>query len=314
MNTQTDLVPVSLAYVIIRYLEQFRLDHESRLRIERTVTDSSMTPSDIMTLLDGVTSTSQTTNRAIVDRLKERITEFTNSCPICMEEETSGIHIMGCCGYCMCDVCFHSQRDNRCAFCRTAIQTHVLRRDVDPVVGGEEEAPVASPFFLPASNAIAFDPAAMRRNTQVVNLTRTLHHVRALGCMRIVVIVERLAYHRELTLDIPALARCTDIAITRVDNVIRGKGTQFAKIKAEFDSPDPSPMALMSYGIDERFLVGTDLAHTDCLVTVGTIHTSILTQALGRVLRPRRERDNTQPIRMFKIYTGSYHDDGVVVA
>ena len=144
----------------------------------------------------------------------------------------------------------------------------------------------------------------MWRNTQITNLTHTFHHVRDIGCKRILVVVERHEYGLDLGtyLNIPLLSERTGIDITRVDELIRGKGSQFAKLKAEFDSPDPRQMCFFCYGIDERFLVGTDLAHADCLITVGSIRDSILTQTLGRVLRPRRERDNTQPMKLFKIY------------
>lgn len=309
LDAQTDLVPISLTHVILKYLDPFRPDAASQERIRATVTDHSMAPTDITTLLDGVTSVVPNAERSVVDRLKTRITEFTSSCPICMNEDASGIHIMGCCGYCMCDGCFHAHRSRRCAFCRTEMRTHIPRSE------SADEATAADPLVLdpypPASTSV-FDPPQMRRNTQVANLTHTLHHVRAIGCTRVLIIVERPSLHRDdLTLDVPRLSSRTGIAITRVDDLIRGKGTQFAKVKAEFDAPDPRPMALICYGIDERFLVGTDLAHADCVVTVGSLQTSasdsILTQALFRVLRPRRERDNTQPLRLFKIYTGSYH-------
>lgn len=307
LGSQADMVPASLTNVVLSYLRPFNLDTASRERIQTTITDHSMAPHEITTLLDTVTSTYASSDRGVVDRLKARITEFTSSCPICMNEETSGIHIMGCCGYCLCDVCFHATRNNRCAFCRTEIPSLLPRDATEDAAAVRDRADAARNESYPDAEHTSFDPAQMRRNTQVTNLTHTLHHVRSLGCARVLVIVERHMYNHDLGLylDIPTLASRTGIEITRVDDIVRGKGTQFAKIKAEFDAPNPRPMCLLCYGIDERFLVGTDLAHADCLVTVGSISDSILTQTLGRVLRPRRERDNTQPMKLFKIYTGS---------
>ena len=304
LGSETDMVPASLTNIILAYLRPFNLDVLSRNRIQTTITDNTMAPIEILDLLDTVNSSYQNTDRGIVRRLQERITEFTSSCPICMNEDTSGIHIMGCCGYCLCNDCFRSTRNDRCAFCRTEIPL-LLSRDV--TYGPDQLPDVAPEDVYPPADRSTFDPPLLRRNTQIVNLTHTLHHVRDIGCTRILVVVERNEHSHDLgaSLDIRTLSSCTNVEITRVDDIIRGKGTQFSKVKLRFDSPNPQPMCMMCYGIDERFLVGTDLAHADCLVTVGRICDSILTQTLGRVLRPRRERDNTQPMKLFKIYSGT---------
>lgn len=307
LESEVDMVPASLTNVILAYLRPFNLDTASRERIQATITDNSMAPTDIMNLLDTVNSAYPNSDRGVVNRLKDRITEFTSSCPICMNEETSGIHVMGCCGYCLCDVCFHSTRNNRCAFCRTEIPSLLPRNETETEEVAQQRAETVLDQTYPSALTTLFDPPQMRRNTQVANLTHTLHHARNGGLRRLLVIVERNTYGRDLgvCLDVSTLSSRTGIEITRVDDLIRGKGTQFAKVKAEFDSPNPQPMCLMCYGIDERFLVGTDLAHADCLITVGSISDGILTQTLGRVLRPRRERDNHTLLNLYKIYTGS---------
>lgn len=301
LDLETDLVPASLTRVLLHYLRPYPLDEASRTMIEQTVTDNQTSPQEIVTVLDRVQSIDHRADRAVVDRLKERILEFTTSCPICMEAQ-SGIHIMGCCGYCLCDTCFHLSGTSRCAFCRTDLVQ--AGNVVTPDAGDEgDEYPEAPP--VAGEEDEAFVPRQMRSNTQITNLTLTLHRARAVGCKRLLLVVERqaLGVDEDRFINANLLSSRTGIAITRVDDIIRGKGARFAKVKADFDSPNPAPMCLMCYGIDERFLVGTDLAHADGIIAVGSISHKILTQALGRVFRPRRDRDNTVPMRLWKVYT-----------
>ena len=64
-------------------------------------------------------------------------------------------------------------------------------------------------------------------------------------------------------------------------------------------------MALLSYQGSHRFLTGTDLTYADSIVTVGNIARATLTQALGRLFRPRASRDNARPIVMVRVYSAS---------
>ena len=57
----------------------------------------------------------------------------------------------------------------------------------------------------------------------------------------------------------------------------------------------------MCYGVNERFMVGTDLASADSIIVVGTIPNNILTQAMSRTLRPNEDRNNARPINQINI-------------
>ena len=306
-NSEVDLVPASFPNLLLSYLRPFALDDASRLRVEEAVTNNHMVPDELETLLDGLTSRYSHTSRAPVDRLKERIQEFSQSCPICLDDAATGINIFGCCGYCVCTVCFHSCA-HRCPFCRTEVRSNLPRSEVDaPEVVEQRMEERQNELYPMAPVPVTFDPGELRRHTQITNLTRSLHHLRAQFFTRTLIVVERPWTAGDISryIDLPVMQSRTGYEITRVDHVLTGKGTVFSRIKARFDTPDPAPQALLCFGINEQFLVGTDLAYADSLVTVGTIHDNILTQALGRIFRPRRERDNSRPVPMIKIYTPS---------
>lgn len=147
-------------------------------------------------------------------------------------------------------------------------------------------------------------PSTMRRNPQVTNLTLTLQRLPP-GCNRVLIVIERLNYSSDLSvaLNLSLLSNRTGFDIVRVDELLGGKGSQFAKVKAQFDSPNPAPMALLSFGMNEKFLAGTDLGNAKAFITVGNISESILIQTLGRVFRPVVGRDATQPVHMYTIHT-----------
>lgn len=321
-QTTADLVPASLVNVVLSFLHPVRMDGASRQRVEQITVGEHVDPRGLVAVLEGLTSSSPLSDRGVIDRLKRRIAEFTEACPICMNDAAPDeIRIMGCCGYCLCSTCAHngSLNDDRCAFCREPIRSRIPR--VEVAAHGDDAPPPSSPpsSLPPPTAGVRLDvypdapvadyaPAALRSNTQVENLTLTLHHVTAtLGCKRILIIIERARHGGDIDahMSLDTLASRTRVDISRVDPLLVGKGTAFARIKARFDSPDPAAMAMLCYGIHPSFLVGTDLAHADCLVTVGDIPETILTQALGRVFRPRVGRDASRPVHMFKIFSPS---------
>lgn len=131
----------------------------------------------------------------------------------------------------------------------------------------------------------------------VTNLVKTLHALVHHGMRRMLILLERADDNMLLTplhLDLSRVSTITGVEMVRVDTLLRGKGREFAAVKRRFDTPGPS-MALVSYGAEANFLVGTDLNYADCMVTVGNISSRVKTQALGRMTRPRADRDNTRP-------------------
>lgn len=103
-------------------------------------------------------------------------------------------------------------------------------------------------------------------------------------------------------LDVYALSQRTLVEVIRVDLLLGGKALRFHEVKRRFDGPDPQALALLCFGNFEKFLVGTDLAHADSMVSVGHIGDHLLVQAMGRVFRPLRGRDPNKAIELYKIY------------
>ena len=93
------------------------------------------------------------------------------------------------------------------------------------------------------------------------------------------------------------------IRLVRVDDMLTGRGAAFSMVKRDFDSPNPQPMALLCYGMNDAFVVGTDLASADSVIVVGRVPDRILTQAMNRTLRPNDQRDNTRPLPQINIYS-----------
>lgn len=317
LDSSADIVPASLCNTILAYLRPFDLDDISRTRITSLLNDGSrVVPADITQTLDEATSRlpAERVDSNIITRLKERILDFTNSCPICMDEAPD-MHVMGCCGYCLCTDCYRQSRDTRCAFCRTQIRTTLTRADLDSEdVVTERNAAVArvlveESYPIRESPAPPLVPEDMHRNSQLTNLTRTLQHMPA-HCNRILIVVERLNYSSDLSvaIDIPTLSERTGVRIVRVDELLNGQGSKFNKIKAEFDSPNPAPMALLSFGMNEKFLAGTDLGRATAFIAVGRIDGNILVQCIGRIFRPVVGRVPDVPVTLYSIYSRAQNE------
>ena len=105
------------------------------------------------------------------------------------------------------------------------------------------------------------------------------------------------------TLDIHQLTAATGVHIERIDTKLHGKGTEFTRIKKSFDKTSTVPMGLLSFGMEPNLLIGTNFDRVDAMVTVGSIDTNILTQAINRIFRPRASRDNSLPMVMVKIFS-----------
>ena len=152
------------------------------------------------------------------------------------------------------------------------------------------------------------DPSSMRSNNLVRNLTLVLHTIvkEQPRRNRILIVLERLKPMGDLSVsrvNIARLSSVTNVKISCVHNLLSGKGRMFAEIKQSFDSSDDQSMAMLCYGTMDTFLVGTDLASTNAIVIVGSFHAKILTQALGRAMRPNLLRNNSVPIKKYCIYT-----------
>ena len=302
MGTSVDLVPANLTNVLLHKLARFHPTEDSCRRLTNVLDQHVVSPVGLCAVLRTLQSQALShTDLQTRDRLCDRISEFCNECPICRNEGMDNMHMFGCCGYCVCTDCSSTQRTNACPFCRAPIVHTLLRAALC----------VPTLPLVRYPNAIDVgvldgDFGVLRRKTQSYNLTQILHYLKATNHRRVVVVVERYGYVADLssTIDVSTLSSRTGTDIVRVDTMLgQGTGAAFAAVKRRFDGPDPVSMALLCYGIEDGFLVGTDLNTADAIVVVGEIESRILTQAIGRVMRPNPTRDNSRPIDMFLIYS-----------
>ena len=131
--------------------------------------------------------------------------------------------------------------------------------------------------------------------TQFHAFMRHLFVARRHGIVRPIVVIKRSAYagtDKNLPLS-KALPWGRMKAVTGYDFQIAklgGRGAKFVAQKRAFDDPATPPTALVCDGVDHSFLVGADLCWADAIFMVGSWHTELRTQALGRVLRPNQHR------------------------
>ena len=264
---------------------------------------TSITPEFILDTLNhvghasGLSEERQVACHVEVERVKQRVIDFQQECPICANENQSGMHIMGCCGYCMCTSCFeraYTQDNSRCVFCREPL--------ANTAAPAEDTPPQRRETFFPNPPS-AFDPGFMQRFDQVSNLYLTLHHAKREGCRRILVVVQRWGFQRGLEyMNLTQMSARSGVELTCVDGMFGRDHSEFTAVKRIFDSDSANPIGLISSG-SSHFLVGTDFCKADCIVVVGSVENELITQALGRVFRPNPRRDNTKPFPLFRIYS-----------
>lgn len=301
-DSASDLVPASFRNVLLKYLVNFSLTSDSRERLDTILESGPIAISDFVTALEGLTSIREgTTVNIYMERLISRVNEFSEGCPICMAEtsDTNELRLCGCCGYCVCSDCHdRATMRKRCPFCRCDVTSNIER--LDALCENERQRVEEERLrTIYPDSTVPFDPPSMRNNEQIANLTLSLRHLIAPGA-RLLLIIETSMRTWSHGVE---LERRLGADFVRVDDLMTGMGTQFASVKRRFDSPDPRPICLVSLGMNDHFLVGTDLAHATGIIVVGNISERIFTQAMGRVLRARRGRDNTQPIQMIRIYS-----------
>lgn len=312
-GSASDVVPANFTNILLSQLSSFILTDDSRDLLVETLNENVVHPSRINEVLETCTSKYPNSDRSVIQRLQTRLSEFHEECPICKNESMTDPNLFGCCGYCVCDDCY-GICNNRCPFCRTEIRNTIPRADIVDDETREEIEEHERQLLARANDDkyppktpddSVLTPPAMRNNNILANVTRSIHYLTIHGHKRLLIVLERPNWGLDLSyqLDISRLSRVTGVDVTRVDRMLSGKATEFAKVKRDFDSPNPQPMGLLCYGVTDTFMVGTDLASADAIVIVGTIPDSILTQAISRTLRPNDQRDNTRPLPQINIYT-----------
>ena len=162
------------------------------------------------------------------------------------------------------------------------------------------------PTTLPVPDGIGLD-ATLRaihglHLKQVQATTMVLHALIRYGYKRLLILVEKNDYHhiRDNPIIPLKLSSACGMEIFNADE-IRGRGTEFKRMKERFDRRDNIPRAFICFS-NPNFMVGTDLCMADCIVTSGTLKDKLVTQAIGRAIRPRPDRDPTKPIVLATVH------------
>jgi hypothetical protein len=310
LEMEVDMIPASFGNVLMKCVRDM-LFTEGVRQFQQNIQVPVLTPQTVISELKKLQYANQSAPQHTVvkmERLISRIREFAMACPICFSEDVEGMNIFGCCGYCVCNVCFDACK-LRCAFCRKTVPSSLRRQDVTddtPPDTNDEVYPVC--LTLPTMNTLHdnLKHVCSYRYKQVTNLTLALQVLVHHKYTRFLIVIERDVHtYGNLgdAIDIKRIVEVSGIQITRVDMLMTGKGTEFTKVKKRFDTVSTTPLGMLSYGMDPNLLIGTNFDYVDVMVTVGRIKTNILTQAINRVFRPRSSRNNSRPMTMVKIYS-----------
>lgn len=307
----TDIAPVSLAKVLIRKLETdgYRVGSHSSRELERIFSGSIIHADDIIEKLGTfVNEYGESMPKDVIDRLKERLDEFEVQCPICFDDAPpmKDVRLFSCCGYAICKDC--TGRCTRCPFCRSAVRDGTIGCLESNVIELSDEENDTDPDYptRPTTFGSTIEETVARlrstRPTQIAATVLALHTLIHFGYKRILIMVEhRRTMTTENPISLSTMQRICGIRLFDVDDAIRGKGQRFANMKYEFDADDSIPKAFVCFSSPE-FLIGTDLYRTDAILTSGMIPNKMLTQAIGRAIRPNPNRDPTKPLAMITVH------------
>ena len=282
-----DVVPADFVNVLMSMFKDCYLDEHSIEAIRRVCSsDGPFSISDLVNVMGTVAPRTssystiyETRLNRTVERVKTRLLEFKEECPICSNDPcatgSGGVRIFGCCGYCVCDQC--SSRLLSCPFCRSSKPTSLSRVDVPgssaPAARVEETQAPDAPETIPerpdlVESISSFSPnnhsqtlvALLRswtspRNLQVYNLAMVLHALYYSNFRKTLVVVFPTRYARvgqegdssSLPFNMHDMSLATGFDIVNVDSLMNGQGSRFKKVMARFDDPSET-MALVTVG------------------------------------------------------------------
>ena len=299
--SSADFVPADFQSTLRHFLQNYYPTQDCMNKLVDLLKTSPPLSVVVKFLKEGLHSTNPSPNESIKERAISRLEEIDEECPICFKQMT-GVQdhaLCGACGYGMCTTC--RARCPRCPFCRDSLPRELARANVMRNETRTEEAAETTTTMQTDTPETTHEMCARLTSTpgsQYDKFVRVLRGLGEAGFKRTLIIVERHRFDREINMTNLQEETGFQMPPKPVNALLTGKGREFAKIKADFDSPDPRKKALLSHGVDDKFLVGTNLDHVDSLVVVGEVERRILEQTLGRVFRPRVTRDNTKPIEM----------------
>ena len=243
---------------------------------------------------------------ADMTRLLQRISEFEAGCPICFEEEHQDLRVMGCCGYVLCGVC--CAKLSRCPFCRKSLTA----ADAE-ATASSNQYPERFPLSVQERDSCAFEDLLEaytdREASQLQNLVTALHLLFHYQYRRILIVLDcghgPYSVHTP-ELDLGRLSEVTGYRIGYVDELRGARSSiEFEEIKRQFESQYDESVraALVTTNAGNSVMTGTDFCNIDALVVGGTIPDETVIQALGRIFRPSRGRDNSKAVRLIKVCT-----------
>ena len=305
-----DLLPASPKNIILASMNQYRLSDDSIARITSCFDTARVDVHAVCSALDAAVSLSpmsyiQASLSSYVQRTKSHLLEYQSSCPVCFNENSSGMNIFSCCGYCVCDNCY-SRCTDICFFCR---QTHMTGVDRN-LLPSQAVSSIDQPEIN--SDSHTFESAIISvtnpQKSQVENLLASLRCLKLYGYNRLLLVANHGSTVRDSdsrsTSDL--IDKITDLGICAldVDPLLSGKGRGFTAIKKRFDNiSDTSVHAFCTFSMESPLCTGTNLDNVNAMVVVGGVPDYVLVQLLGRVLRPNVNRDNSRTIPIVKIFS-----------
>lgn len=327
-NTDVDAVPANFENTLIVIINDALaynggLHDDSVKEIRSLATQQTITPQELLDTLRSLkmkrperlpvghgTEAEFIRNKPEIRRICERTAEITTGdgeCHLCCEKMINPV-VSPCCSYVFCNAC--RQQCTKCPFCRKPYERSFKRQrlpDAEPLAPQPQPEPkapdpFAAPQFMPTLSQ-TLSAATSPARSQLDNAVAALHSLKHHGCKRLIIVVKRGRYGAQNSLYQLPLGRIqTATGYTFLNANIEGNTQAFAERKHRFDTPSDENLAFLCNGVDTRFLVGTDLCRCDGLLLVGNVD-NIITQALGRVLRPCAARANPQQfVPVVKIY------------
>jgi len=298
LNTNDDIVPASFNNVLISKLSFFELSESQEFRKIVSILSSNNTI-DISNLIEKIKSIKMNNGTLVttdygIQRMIERMEEFTEECPICCNTEKS-VKMMTCCSYCVCETC-HSKSD-KCAFCRKPISDYV---GIPSPIEDEN-----GPFYFDELSKTIYENTKTT-NLQMKNLKIVLKSLKLHKYKRTLLIVDFHTLTKERVSEfIKNINDNMDITVYDTEGSTNGKGSKFLTIKHKFDDEkiENHIVLLCSNSIYTKVLIGVDFKNADSVVSVGKLNKHVATQILGRINRPNSSRDNTKYVPFVNIYS-----------
>ena len=296
-----DIAPSNLRETLRLWLSKSEQCHSTEFMdrvFSHMVTGEPVDMRGLITLLQSVDTLEGKINYATL--MAERLSDFSQACPICYQEEPSTEpRVRGCCGYTTCTSCWEKWKPPTCPNCR--FPTKPLQAALP-----QQEANI----FSVLRNAV-FPPDTDMRSLSFVRQNPT--ESSGVALLRVMLYLKQRPRSRVFIMCNMALGTSlgryltdllhdrTGFVVELLDHCVRGCGTKFAPIKEKFDGLETTHMALIATGNPTNIIIGMDLAHCDAVLLIGSVKYLHVAQAIGRVFRPLHTGAPRPPLELFNI-------------